>query len=104
MLTEKEARTKWCPHARLGDEDGATFNRRWDNKVHEATVCLASDCAMWRWRYIPKPRSSKTKVEGWDYLDGDESGEGVEMWIEPEESLQARRRGYCGLAGKTDNG
>jgi hypothetical protein len=36
ILTEKEAKTKWCPMLRIGP-------------ARENWTCLASDCAMWRW-------------------------------------------------------
>jgi hypothetical protein len=71
-MTEDEAKTKWCPHARVLDGSppgGAGVNR----KGPEAGVyCIASGCMAWRWSYSP------------------ETAEGND--VEPE--------GYCGLAGK----
>lgn len=55
LLTEKEARTKWCPMTRTGayTDRGAvqavTVNRDPRDEAQEACACLASDCAMWRW-------------------------------------------------------
>ena len=74
LLTEEQAREKWCPEARCaikGDEDAifAYGINRWP-KAHErltGTCCIASDCMMWRW-------------EGGIYPDED-------------------KRGFCGLGG-----
>jgi len=44
IITEKEAKTKWCPMARLS-EMGGTLNRCGP----EASLqCIASDCMAWR--------------------------------------------------------
>jgi len=80
-MTEEEAKTKWCPMARLvagqeTDEYGVTlvpdnqvsFNRMAytkETKLPAGAYCVASDCMMWRW-----------------YNDG------------------GRDQGYCGLGGK----
>lgn len=54
-LTEKEARTKWCPMTRTGAYTdrgvvmAVTVNRDPRDEVQEACACLASNCAMWRW-------------------------------------------------------
>ena len=40
-MTESEARTKWCPHARYP---------HWPNECsggNEGAKCIASDCMMW---------------------------------------------------------
>lgn len=50
-MTEKEAREKWCPHARLisigRDGDESSGNRY--EQDSPLTNCYASDCMMWRW-------------------------------------------------------
>lgn len=67
ILTEKEARTKWCPHVRVveGDDDRlhGPFNR-YHSGLGYSTVdgkearCLASDCMAWRWAYKEVDRHS----------------------------------------------
>ena len=97
MLTEAEAKTKWCPFARTIERspDGVTRSR---NRVAtivndaEGTItdvysagllgcaCIASACMAWRWemeRYTP---------EGSDPL----------ATRKPKRPTQ---RGFCGLAG-----
>jgi hypothetical protein len=82
VMTEDQAKTKWCPHVRFADPiDGGkpsveptTWNRfdgEWD---YTGLLCIASDCMMWR-------REKDTY--------GDDYGKGI-----PED------RGFCGLAGK----
>lgn len=56
LLTEDEAKTKWCPHVRHPDEVGGTFNRGRveplnDHEHNDGTLCncIASACMAWRW-------------------------------------------------------
>lgn len=79
MVTEDEARKKWCPHARLTSPSGDS--RSW-NRVMRATPgfedyphCIASECMAWRW---------------------DDRFEGAPaQWVGYSDT-----HGYCGLAGK----
>lgn len=78
-MTEGEAKTKWCPFARLGFSDTVgtpAVNRMLDVKdrsmIDNMTKCIGSDCMVWRWHYMPG--------EFGEYCEGN---------------------GYCGLAGKT---
>lgn len=75
-MTEREAKTKWCPHARAGqrwmatsmdveDLNAIAVNR--GNGVEEHCLCIASACMAWR--------------------------------LEPHANNEAPR-GYCGLAGR----
>lgn len=50
-MDQQTASTKWCPFSRVSDDDGSTFNRRWDGQVHEATACLGPACMVWRRRH-----------------------------------------------------
>ncbi len=57
-MTSEEAKTKWCPMARVAttihDWDnaesgigGAACNRGNDNDMTDTAKCLGSDCAVW---------------------------------------------------------
>lgn len=60
-MTEEEAKTKWCPFARVAgqyDAEGAVaYNRiigMENNRVEtRLTRCLASQCMAWQWREMP---------------------------------------------------
>ena len=52
LLTEEQARNKWCPHARMTDDhsEASGGNNRWLGvKGQENCNCIASDCMAWRW-------------------------------------------------------
>ena len=84
MLSERQAREKWCPFARTAafecqtatSESAATFNRPWiENAMSKDDCsCVASECMAWRW-YEPAT---------YDVDTGKEMSPAV---------------GFCGLAG-----
>jgi hypothetical protein len=56
LLTEEEARKKWCPHTRVfargGDfhDSGLTSaNRTGKGAKIAGSCCIASECMSWRW-------------------------------------------------------
>jgi len=51
-MTEDEAKTKWCPFARLAELDGAN---RGSVSGHDMPLakCIGTACMAWRWRIIP---------------------------------------------------
>ena len=81
MLTEEQAKTKWCPFARQAtglDGHGPAFNRSafgWE-------FCVASACMAWRWGHFIGP-------DGWTADRKCDSA--------PDPT-----HGYCGLAGKVE--
>ena len=92
-MTEDEARTKWCPMARvIADREvglSPTFNRweadYFDDQVttacdDRACRCIASACMMWRTRMVEvaAPGGSSVRLEG--------------------EPAFIQEHGYCGLA------
>ncbi len=131
MLTEKEARKKWCPFARTIDGypgDGANVqgyaasaNRGMPDKTMASLNCAASDCMAWRWagkntRETTKMRhpveydavaGSVRVVDGepwrYEYTDIDSEGEFdlLHRWLSDEDQEKQGCRGYCGLAGDT---
>jgi len=48
MMTEDEARNKWCPMVRYGNEAGCNRNSM-PNGCTSPVNCIASDCACWVW-------------------------------------------------------
>jgi hypothetical protein len=100
-VTEEEAKTKWCPHVRAyGLPEFPAFNRHSDGSVDRATGCIGSACMMWRWGILPMQLHSFAATDGWDHVSAEDSEDGRELWLEPEAQQMARRRGFCGLAGK----
>lgn len=89
MLSEEEARGKWCPFARslvyavdnYGNQSHATSCNRNING-QPSTACLGSACMSWRW-------------QGWKV-----QGAILPQQNPPEEKRVGPRLGYCGLAGE----
>lgn len=98
MHTPEQARALWCPMVRIarreviehrtgyqeigGDErvivGGCNTDAIGDNRIPASCRCIADKCAMWRWI---EPVDKK-------YI------------TETMEEFNARRAGYCGLAGR----
>ncbi len=77
MLTEEQARTKWCPFAQV-EYDKFPVNRLYSEPNPGACHCNASDCMAWRWFVETEQTEGSTSTV-------------------PE-------RGYCGLAGRPEAG
>lgn len=107
MFTEDEAKTKWCPFARVqaavalrgqASFHGAAFNRLAIEPALEIDTnpinsrCIASECMAWRWAQKRNP--------DWQ---PDHSGQ---MWPSPHPDdgsplyVTDHERGHCGLASK----
>lgn len=91
MISEYDAKNKWCPFARLS-EMGGTYNRCGPAANLE---CIGSQCMAWRWgpneerKYVKRGEPPPTG-DGWTILY---PGAQLESWVRPIE------QGYCGLAG-----
>jgi hypothetical protein len=51
-MTEEEAKTKWCPFARLTfSTEGFAAGNRFDDCAwaEKRALCIGSDCMAWRW-------------------------------------------------------
>jgi len=79
-MTEEEAKTKWCPFARVLDwgaaAEGFAAPNRWHDGMHTGKIanCIGSACMAWRLEYRVQTIGDKTT----SVLIG----------------------GFCGLAGK----
>jgi hypothetical protein len=60
VLTEDDAKTKWCPETRVAITAGMAANRtasmsedgRGYANIFEETRCLGSGCMLWRWQSL----------------------------------------------------
>lgn len=81
MLTEEDARAKWCPANRWG-QDPLAMQPHEFNPV--PCRCIASECMAWRW--------VGTRIA---FFDGD-NGSGCSV------QTPTGKSGYCGLAGRPE--
>ena len=83
MITEEEAKTKWCPHVRhvAGDANQASNAAGYaGGRAHEEwNCCIGSKCMAWRFvKYVVQP--GVDNAGNWNVNDV----------------------GYCGLSGKPE--
>ena len=98
MMTEEEARKRWCPFVRYATRDDGgdyperahvvTGNRFLHKPGPGLTNCIASGCMAWRW------------MPGYRLKRGEEVPAGAPMFREVENDTYTDRVGFCGLAGK----
>ena len=91
-MTEDEAKTKWCPHARTA-RDGEDFaaNRDRDGvPIDRKHTCITSDCMAWRevWEDIPILKNGRAVAPGEAYFKRDVA-----------KTNRHLLGGFCGLAG-----
>ncbi len=103
FVTEEEAGKKECK--RIAE----IFEGCW---ADYPIFCSGSRCMKWRWRDPLRMQSkpdtdlmAKEQPERPPWIPADwtfepQDDDNPASWVEPEEKAQARRRGYCGLAGK----
>lgn len=110
MYTEDEAKSKWCPFAKVGYNSGTEVNRITLQFGDEDFRCLGSECMAWR-SVTPPHLRVKPCIEfmatveparpaglpfNWAFVPyGPDTGPAC--WVEPEPNDPPL--GYCGLAG-----
>ena len=80
LMTERQARSKWCPHARQSTNEFPTYNRSEGGKAIDSCNCVASDCMAWRWVRVRDD-------------EGSEDGGAV---------ILTQTYGFCGAFGKPE--
>lgn len=68
IVTEEEAKTKWCPESRTGmyaGSGGVAVNRHCADEVRDETRCIGSACMAWRFIYPSAPTALATPLKGY---------------------------------------
>ena len=121
-MTEQEARTKWCPMARVstysvGNPAESAANRTDEGTPYPASRCIASDCMMWE-PEEKEPRETMRHRKGklydavagsirvvngepwrYEYSDVDDKGE-YDLLHRALSEKQSVKCGHCGIGGK----
>lgn len=112
ILTEEQAKTRWCPMTRLDSsyENNPSLNREMDGSVARGALCIASECMMWREHVIEyeKKHFHKLGDETFDQMYERYEAFGKENpdWTQEDVgsgllyTKPKPQRGWCGLAGK----
>lgn len=108
MMTEEEARKKWCPMSRKMVALTGAFASNMPNP--EADTCAASLCMAWRFKPQMYHHNAYQTPGGYgalaESLMGSSSGGTIGLIDEHKDNgMGAKgtplpRQGYCGLAGK----
>ena len=105
MMTEEEAKTKWCPLSRCAGEinghvvGGANrLGEPWQcSPFVQQTMCIGSACMAWRavtqWETKIGERDQKPEGDGWEWDTFSD-----DRW----ERQVPTGKGYCGLAGRPE--
>lgn len=117
-MTEDDARTKWCPFARVPDGGGVTgaltaSNRHAGQKaggdgkpriLRGNAMCIGSECMAWRW--IPPAESplfaaaAEERARTHGYLHQGKAHVRDVAYRNPPKGVDYDRHdGHCGLAG-----
>lgn len=120
MHTAEQAKELWCPMVRHEGGNGGSFNRgslnnnptNRDSADSKTPIygcqCIGDQCAMWRWgedrpmrRIVNANVFNQNSPTSRNFIlhDADELEREPSSYIETEEAADARRRGYCGMAG-----
>lgn len=91
ILTEEEAKTKWCPETRIHEVRGAgvyvnkpiTDENPHGHANAASVLCIGSACMAWRWR-DPQPE-----------IPIFVSGESNDDFVKRRDRVLAARIGYC---------
>lgn len=113
LMTHDQARMTWCPLMRYANGMQST-NCAVNIDADQPPGCQGRFCAMWRWGEDEKafkmfvcedvqanvePTRPEHVPASYAFEPHDPAEGQPAAWVEPDADRQARRRGYCGLAG-----
>lgn len=106
LLTEEQAREKWCPLRKRGDvtenQWGSTIGR---SGLQAQNCCIASGCAAWRWHEELNEESWNSAREAFEENADYEIPQRPAFQDSAEyQDWQTSKCGYCGLAGRAEHG
>ena len=103
LLTENEASVQMCPIR---------------TRSNDFAYCDPLMCMAWRWADVPtwqrvqlahdmhattEPKRPAHVPQSWVFEPYNQTdSDCYARWVEPKDEANARRRGYCGLAGKPE--
>jgi|HubBroStandDraft_1064217.scaffolds.fasta_scaffold778719_2 hypothetical protein len=90
LVTEDDAKTKWCPFTRVGEQASGAAENRPDGSFN----CIGSACMAWRWKDDIERRWTQDAPEG-DGWQRVEAIGGVAHWVRTHKTPH----GFCGIAG-----
>lgn len=98
ILTEEEAKTKWCPESRmLVDATGYGAGNRFTGQQHPhfvaQTRCIGSACMAWRWGGVAKQSGEIARS-----ANAVEAAKGDPRRVKEFEGCKPA--GYCGNSGR----
>ena len=113
MMTEEEAKTKWCPFARyIGDTRDRTsaHNRVGSGDGFNSECnCIASQCMAWRWAYrdeihVPEGMAIPAGYYAFATMTSSSGGNVTKFNVcrlerREHDGEVAPQRGCCGMAG-----
>lgn len=114
MMTEEEAKEKWCPHYRsmvaitsMGDSREFDTNRASSEFSDvDRPTCIASQCMAWRWNEAKRTqafiKAVQDRMEKYEPKKPYSRNRAIaEVYAEIGSDLKYTE-GYCGLAGKPE--
>lgn len=120
LMTEEQARTKWCPMARRTAEGHGSWNRNRNGSASDSCLCITSGCMAWHSagqqretarNYHDAPTIKRidgraafhTYEGGWQYSHTDTDRAGCKFdLLHRIPSDDAPMLGYCGAFGKPE--
>lgn len=111
-MTEAEAKTKWCPQARVGGSVGTEAQGTSTNRWHHQPIsdvqaadyrCIGSACMAWRWSESKRTAAFLEAVQAHMQRQSKPNFNTAVQAVYAETGGRFERvEGLCGLAGKPE--